>query len=174
MKLTFVGGGNMAAALIGGLLAKGTAPDAIKVVEVLPEARARLHAQTGVSVFASAAEAKPYGDVVVLAVKPQHMRQVARELAPHLSGELVVSIAAGIRLADLDRWLEHRVRLVRCMPNTPALIGHGIAGLYAGSDVTSVDRVAAQTVVEAVGRAVWVDDEALLDPVTAVSGSGPA
>jgi pyrroline-5-carboxylate reductase len=112
--------------------------------------------------------------VVVLAVKPQQMREAARAVAPHLKDELVLSIAAGIRLADLGRWLGGYARLARCMPNTPALIGLGVTGLYARPEVAPAQRAHAQAVLEAVGEVIWVDDEALLDPVTAVSGSGPA
>jgi pyrroline-5-carboxylate reductase len=110
----------------------------------------------------------------VLAVKPQQMREAVAPLKAHLDQQLIVSIAAGIRLTDLSRWLGGHARLVRCMPNTPALIGAGITALYAGSSVDSVGRAAAERVLAAVGRAVWVEDEALIDPVTAISGSGPA
>lgn len=174
MQITFIGGGNMAAALAGGLAAKGFDPSRIKVVEILHEARSRLSETLGVATYAAPAEAVPFGDIVVLAVKPQQMRDVAAQLRPHLHGEPVLSIAAGIRLDALARWLGDDVRLLRCMPNTPSLIGHGIAGLYAGPGVTAEQRRAAQTILEAVGKAVWVEDEALLDPVTAVSASGPA
>jgi pyrroline-5-carboxylate reductase len=174
MRLTFIGGGNMAAALAGGLAARGFDPAAIKVVEILPEARDRLAQTLGVTAVGSTAAAAPFGDLVVLAVKPQQMREVCAALRPHLRGEPVLSIAAGVRTADLARWLGGEVHLLRCMPNTPALIGQGIAALYAGPGVTPEERRAAQTVLEAVGKAVWVDDEAQLDPVTAVSGSGPA
>ncbi len=174
MDLTFIGGGNMATALAGGLAAKGFAPARMQVVEVLPEARARLEAALGVRCFGEPAAAAPYGDAVVLAVKPQQLRDAARELAPHLKSELVLSIAAGIRLADLGRWLGGYARLARCMPNTPALIGAGITGLYARPEVGPAQRAQAQAVLEAVGEVIWVDDEALLDPVTAVSASGPA
>jgi pyrroline-5-carboxylate reductase len=174
MDITFIGGGNMATALIGGLVAKGFAPQSIKVVEVVPEARERLAASFGVKCFDGPAAAVPFGDVVVLAVKPQQMREVARALAPGLQGELVLSIAAGIRLADLARWLGGYTRLARCMPNTPALIGAGITGLYARPEAGSEGRAQVQTILEAVGEAIWVEDEALLDPVTAVSASGPA
>jgi len=174
MNLTFIGGGNMATALAGGLAAKGFDARRMKVVEVLPEARQRLAATLGVAVFESPAGAAPFGDVVVLAVKPQQMREAARAVAPHLSEALVLSIAAGIRLADLGRWLGGYARLARCMPNTPALIGLGVTGLYARPEVDAAQRAQAQAVLEAVGEVIWVDDEALLDPVTAVSGSGPA
>jgi pyrroline-5-carboxylate reductase len=174
MDITFIGGGNMATALAGGLVAKGVDAKRMKVVEVLPEARARLAGSLGVRCFERPAEAAPYGELVVLAVKPQQMPAAARALAPHLDSELVLSIAAGIRLADLARWLGGYARLARCMPNTPALIGAGITGLYARSEVAPAQRAQAQAVLEAVGEVIWVADEALLDPVTAVSASGPA
>ena len=174
MDLTFIGGGNMATALAGGLAAKGFEAQRMKIVELLPEARARLAGSLGVRCFEQPAAAAPYGDVVVLAVKPQQMREAARALAPHLGSELVLSIAAGIRLADLGRWLGGYARLARCMPNTPALIGAGITGLYARAEVAPEQRAQAQAVLEAVGEVIWVDEERLLDPVTAVSASGPA
>jgi pyrroline-5-carboxylate reductase len=174
MDITFIGGGNMATALAGGLAAKGFAARAMKIVEVLPDARKRLADSLGVATFDAPASAAPYGDVVVLAVKPQQMREAARAVAPHLKAELVLSIAAGIRLVDLGRWLGGYARLARCMPNTPALIGLGVTGLYARPEVAPAQRAHAQAVLEAVGEVIWVDDEALLDPVTAVSGSGPA
>jgi pyrroline-5-carboxylate reductase len=174
MNLTFIGGGNMATALAGGLAAKGFDARRMKVVEPLAEARERLAGALGLTCFETAARAAPYGELVVLAVKPQQMREAARAVAPQLGGELVLSIAAGIRLADLGRWLGGYARLARCMPNTPALIGMGVTGLYARPAVEPAQRAHAQAVLEAVGSVVWVDDEALLDPVTAVSGSGPA
>jgi len=174
MDITFIGGGNMATALAGGLIGKGFAARSMKVVEVLPEARKRLTDSLGVATFETPAQAAPYGEVVVLAVKPQQMREAARAVAPHLGDELVLSIAAGIRLTDLGRWLGGYTRLARCMPNTPALIGLGVTGLYARPEVAPGQRAHAQAVLEAVGEVIWVDDEALLDPVTAVSASGPA
>jgi len=174
MDITFIGGGNMATALAGGLAAKGFAARGMKIVEVLPEARERLADSLGVGTFAAPAAAAPYGDVVVLAVKPQQMREAARAVAPHLRDELVLSVAAGIRLVDLGRWLGGYPRLARCMPNTPALIGLGVTGLYARPEVAPAQRAHAQAVLEAVGEVIWVDDEAMLDPVTAVSASGPA
>ena len=174
MQITFIGGGNMAAALIGGLLAKGFEPRQLRVVEVLPETRERLKTYYGVECFAEAALAGPMGDVVVLAVKPQQMQSVAKALAPFIKGALVLSIAAGIRLPDLARWLGGAAQLARCMPNTPALIGLGISGVYAAPAVSPQQREQVKTILEAVGRVVWVDEEELLDPVTAISGSGPA
>ncbi|MCU0896128.1 MAG: pyrroline-5-carboxylate reductase [Burkholderiales bacterium] len=174
MQITFIGGGNMAAALIGGMIAKGFPAQSIRVVELLHEARARLAEQFGVRVFERMADAAPFGDLAVLAVKPQQMHEVAREAGRHVGATTVLSVAAGIRLADLARWLGGQPALARCMPNTPALIGLGITGLYAAPDVPAATRGAMQTLLEAVGKVVWVESEALLDPVTAVSASGPA
>ncbi len=174
MNITFIGGGNMATALVGGLLAKGFDPKGVRIVEIQPEARQRLAAAYGVSCFAQPAQAAPYGEVVVFAVKPQQLRAAARAVAPQLGSELVLSIAAGIRLADLGRWLGGHRRLARCMPNTPALIGMGVTGLYARPEVDAAQRAQAQQVLETVSEVIWLADEPLLDPVTAVSGSGPA
>jgi len=172
VNITFIGGGNMAAALIGGLLGKGHAATGIRVVELQAEARARLAAQFGVTCLDSAAA--PLGEAVVLAVKPQQMRAAAAALRPWLTHELVITIAAGIRLVDLSRWLGGYATLVRCMPNTPALIGAGISGLYAGAAVGAGQRALADSILGAVGATLWVPEERMLDPVTAISGSGPA
>lgn len=174
MKITFIGGGNMAAALIGGLIGKGHAAAGIRVVEIQAGARARLSAQFGVACVDSVAAAAPLGEVLVLAVKPQQMRAAAQALRPRLGRELVITIAAGIRLVDLSRWLGGYATLVRCMPNTPALVGAGITGLYASAGVDAGQRVLAESILGAVGATLWVAQESLLDPVTAISGSGPA
>ncbi len=174
MNVTFIGGGNMATALIGGLVARGIAASGIKIVEVLHEARARHAEQFGITSVATPAEAVPHGDAVVLAVKPQHMRDACTALAPHLADEVVLSIAAGTRLDDIGRWLGGKTRLARCMPNTPALIGAGISAVYARPAVGPEQREVVRTILAAAGQIVWVDDEGLLDPVTALSGSGPA
>ncbi|MCX7893347.1 MAG: pyrroline-5-carboxylate reductase [Burkholderiales bacterium] len=174
MQITFIGGGNMAAALIGGLLARGFPAQSVQVVELLHEARARLAEQFGVPVFESVADAAPFGDLAVLAVKPQQMREAAREAGPRVAATPVLSVAAGIRLADLARWLGGSPPLARCMPNTPALIGQGVTGVYAGPAVPDAARRVIESVLESVGKVVWVAEEALLDPVTAVSASGPA
>lgn len=174
MKISFLGGGNMAIALIGGLLQRGFAPSDIQVVELLPSARDTLVARFGVRA-AAAPDAEVLGcDVLVLAVKPQQMRDALAPLAGRLAGPLVVSIAAGLRLEDISRWLGGYQRLARCMPNTPALIGAGITGLYADPSVDAAGREAAGRVLSAVGEVVWVEDEASMDAVTALSGSGPA
>jgi len=174
VNITFIGGGNMATALIGGLIEKGQEVAGIRVVELQAEARERLAEQFGISCVGSMAAAAPLGDVIVLAVKPQHLRIAAQALQPLLTRELVISIAAGIRLIDLSRWLGGYATLVRCMPNTPALIGAGISGLYASAAVGPAGRALTESVLGAVGATLWVTKESLLDPVTAISGSGPA
>ena len=179
MAIVFIGGGNMASALIGGMIARGAAIEEFRVVEPLAEARGRLAARfPGLALFAeSTREAVAGAALVVLAVKPQQMRQAASALAAHLAGvaaPVVLSIAAGIRLADLARWLHGHARLVRAMPNTPALVGQGIAGVFAPASVDPAGRALVSSVLAAVGEEVWVENEAMIDAVTGVSGSGPA
>lgn len=174
MRLAFIGGGNMASALIGGLIARGAKAREISVVEPLAASRRRLAARFKVRAGAAPDERTAGADTLVLAVKPQDMRAAATPLAALTRGKLVVSVAAGIRVKDLSRWLGGHARIVRCMPNTPALIGAGITGLFAPSGVRPADRRRAERILRAVGETVWVKDEALLDPVTAVSASGPA
>jgi pyrroline-5-carboxylate reductase len=174
LTLSFIGGGNMANALIGGLRARLGAAAVIHVVDPNPDALARLAQQFEVSTSTQVDAALATSSVILLAVKPQHMKEVALQLAPHLAGQLVISIAAGIRSADLSRWLGGHGAIVRCMPNTPALIAQGITGMVASAGVSAEQRAAADTVLQAVGATVWLDDEALIDAVTAVSGSGPA
>lgn len=174
MKVTFIGGGNMATALIAGLVKRGGAAGDIRVVEVIAEAREKLAREFGVAAAGSPAEVVPGSEVIVLAVKPQQLAEVCRAVAPHAGNALIVSIAAGIRLEDIARWFGGPRRMVRCMPNTPALIGMGVTAAFASPDTTDADRSAAAAILEAVGRLVWVEREMLLDPVTAVSGSGPA
>jgi len=172
MRIAFLGGGNMASALIGGLLKKGVDASWISVIEVSPAARERLAARHGVRASTAPDAATQKADTLVLAVKPQDLRPAAAALAGSVRGKLVVSIAAGVRLEALSRWLGGHRKLVRCMPNTPALIGAGISGLYA--EVSQDERNRTQTILGAVGEVVWLTEERLLDPVTAVSGSGPA
>lgn len=174
MNILFIGGGNMAAAIIGGLIAKGRSPSSLHVVDVLPEALSRLKQQFGIRTSIDAKAAVAGADCVVLAVKPQQMREVATALAPALKGQLVISIAAGIRGGDLARWLGPAAQIVRAMPNTPALVSAGITGLYAMPDISATQRRDAETILSAVGATFWVDKEEQLDAVTAVSGSGPA
>jgi pyrroline-5-carboxylate reductase len=173
MKLGFIGGGNMASALIGGLIDKGMAAQDITVAEPGADRRAWLVTQFGVAVEESAAQAAQ-ADVVVLAVKPQVLRGVVRALPPLRSHQLILSVAAGVRAADIARWLGGHAAVVRTMPNTPALVGQGVTGLYALPGVSPAQRDAATRILEAVGTALWVDEEAQIDAVTAISGSGPA
>lgn len=174
MNIAFLGGGNMARALVGGLLARGADRAALSVIEVNAPARERIAAEHGVQASAAPDTATMQAEAIVLAVKPQDMKAAIAPLASLVTGKLVISIAAGLRLETLSRWLGGHRRLVRCMPNTPALIGAGVTALFAPPEVSPEERRKAQAVLLAVGEAVWVDEEALLDPVTAVSGSGPA
>ena len=172
-KVSFIGGGNMAAAIIGGLIASGTEPTDIEVVEINADARAMLAGRFGVVTHTDLSQARLH-PLVVLAVKPQSLPEVAAALAPRLAGRLAVSIAAGVRVADLGRWLAGHTQIVRAMPNTPALVQAGITGLFAPPAVNQEARSQAEAVLRAVGGVVWVEDESQLDAVTAVSGSGPA
>lgn len=178
MNICFIGGGNMAGAMIGGLIKQGMSPNQLRVVEVNDDKRKQLQS-LGVAVFTEpAAKAIDGSDVVVLAIKPQQMKEVAVQLGPRLSaGQIVLSIAAGIRLADLARWLgkqgENSV-LVRAMPNTPALIGAGVTGLYSQRPLDDTQRQQVETIMRACGTFVWLRGEEEMDAVTAVSGSGPA
>ncbi|WP_374243407.1 pyrroline-5-carboxylate reductase [Zoogloea sp.] len=174
MKITFLGGGNMAAALIGGLVKQGFDPAGVQAVELTAEGREKLSGLFGVRAVAALDEQALACDVLVLAVKPQQLKAAVAPIAGRLAGQVVVSIAAGLRLADIGRWLGDYRKLVRAMPNTPALIGAGIAGLYADASVDAAGRAAAEQVLSAVGSTVWVPDEAQIDGVTAISGSGPA
>jgi pyrroline-5-carboxylate reductase len=174
MNILFIGGGNMAAAIIGGLIAKSWPAAAIHAVDVLPEALKRLEQQFGIRTSADGAAAARNADCIVLAVKPQQLRDVARSLAPVIEGKLIISIAAGIRSVDLARWLGPAARIVRAMPNTPALVSAGITGLHAMPGVSETQKQDAERVLAAVGATFWVGSERDLDAVTAVSGSGPA
>jgi len=174
MNITFIGGGNMGRAIIGGLIAKGIRARDITAVELDAGARTRLETEFGVAVAAAPGEELREADVVVMAVKPQNMREAARGISRRIANPLVVSIAAGIRTADLSRWLENRRRVVRAMPNTPALVHAGITGLYAPPELGTDDRQAAEDLMAAVGATLWFERESDLDAVTAVSGSGPA
>jgi pyrroline-5-carboxylate reductase len=174
MRIAFLGGGNMAGALIGGLLAKGYAARDISVIEVSPSAREKLAAQHGVRASSAPDTATAEAHALVLAVKPQDMKAALSSLGASVSGKLVISIAAGVRIDALSRWLGGHQKLVRCMPNTPALVGAGITALYAAPEVSLNERGEAEAILRAVGEVVWVDEERLLDPVTAVSASGPA
>jgi len=173
MNICFIGGGNMATALIGGLLGKGFSAAQISVVEIDADNRARLQRDFAVRAVESIAEGVPGSQIIVFAVKPQQLHEVAQQLAQLLNGQLLVSIAAGIRAVDLARWSNSHA-IVRAMPNTPALIRSGMTGLYALPAVSAAQREQAQSILAAVGETLWLKDEAMLDAVTAISGSGPA
>jgi pyrroline-5-carboxylate reductase len=181
MSICFIGGGNMANAMMGGLVRQGISPRQLRVVEINEENRRRLASQ-GFVVFAEQDQQAIEGcEVIVLAVKPQQMQPVARQLGPLLSArQVVLSIAAGIRLSDLMRWLQNQgagFALVRAMPNTPALVGAGITGLYSLSPKEMLEQQQIEqieAIIGAVGTSVWIGCEEDMDAVTAVSGSGPA
>ena len=173
-RIAFIGAGNMAASLIGGLRAQGMDAAQIRASDPGAETRTRIQAEHGIEAFADNAQAIAGADVVVLAVKPQVMKAVCESLKPNLAaGQLIVSIAAGITCASLQTWLGAR-QVVRCMPNTPALLRQGVSGLYATAQVSAAQREQAQELLSAVGVALWLEEEQQLDAVTAVSGSGPA
>lgn len=174
--IAFIGAGNMAGALIGGLLADGTPAENIIATDPDGEKCRLLSESTGIRTTQDNAEAAVEADVVVLAVKPQILQNVAEALAATVQQHkpLVLSIAAGILCRTLDRWLGGDVALVRAMPNTPAMVQSGATGLYATPSVSEEGKAKAESVMRAVGVTQWVDDEGLIDAVTAVSGSGPA
>ena len=174
MKILFLGGGNMANALIGGMLKQGFSASGIDVIDPGAEARQKLADSYGVHCHESAATAPASADVLVLAVKPQQMKEAVAPLVEKLGNAVVVSIAAGLDMAALSRWLGGHRKIVRCMPNTPALIGAGITGLCALPEVSADERALADRVLRAVGSTVWIESEARMDAVTAISGSGPA
>lgn len=176
-RIAFIGGGNMAASLIGGLRAQGLPASAICASDPGADRRTELHDAHGIDTFADNAQAVAGADVAVLAVKPQVMQTVCRDLAPHLqANQLIVSIAAGITCASLQQWLgaDTPRAIVRCMPNTPALLRQGVSGLFANAAVSDEQKRQAEQLLSAVGLALWLDREELIDAVTAVSGSGPA
>lgn len=172
--ITFIGGGNMASAIVGGLLRQGHPASALQIVEPWDEQRAKLAQQfPGVSLLtAASAELRP-SDLVVWAVKPQTFKDAALASQPHLGSALHLSVAAGITSESMAGWLQTQ-RIVRAMPNTPALVGLGMTGLFARAGASSADRALVEAVVKTTGELVWVDAEQQLDAVTAISGSGPA
>ena len=175
-RIAFIGAGNMASALIGGLIADGTAKDSIIASDPNTDQRSHLHDSYGICTVDNNAEAISDADVVVLAVKPQLLQQVCNELSSHLKDKhcLIVSIAAGIRCSTMSKWLNSDLPIVRCMPNTPAMLQVGATGLYATDNVSNEQRDQAERILRAVGITLWVNEEADIDSVTAVSGSGPA
>jgi pyrroline-5-carboxylate reductase len=177
MNITFVGGGNMATALIGRMIGKGADPRDFRVIEPLQGAQEKLGARfPGIGIFGEASPGAVEGaDLVLMAVKPQQMREAAHALAPHIGAvPVVLTIAAGTRVADLARWLGGHPHIVRAMPNTPALVGAGVSGAFAPPAIDGERRALAAHVLEAAGSVVWVEREEMLDAVTGVSGSGPA
>ena len=175
MKIVFIGGGNMARAIIGGLVAKEAAKSSdIVVVEPDSSARLRLLAEYGVKAIEAPGPEAAGANAVIMAVKPQNMREAAQRVAPIVGDALFITIAAGIRVGDLSRWLGGRTRVVRSMPNTPALVHAGVTGLYAPPGLPEGDRAMAEKLLGSVGATLWFDQESDLDAVVAVSGSGPA
>jgi pyrroline-5-carboxylate reductase len=175
-KIGFIGGGNMAASLIGGLIADGTPPAQIRVAEPDTQRAGSLQQQFTIELAADNHSLVEQSDVVVLAVKPQVLREVCQQLAAAVGARrpLILSVAAGIRIDDIDRWLGGDNAIVRTMPNTPALVQCGATALYANSLVDEAQREIAERIMRAVGLTQWLEEEALMDAVTALSGSGPA
>jgi pyrroline-5-carboxylate reductase len=173
--LCFIGGGNMARSLIGGLLARGMRAEQIVVADPVGAQLDALKSDYGIRIAQSNSAAAHGADVVVLAVKPQELRTVAAELRDGLEsgGTLLISVAAGIRAADIQRW-SGCAAVVRCMPNRPALVGCGVTGLFATAAVSADRRRIAEAILKAVGETLWLEREADMDAVTAISGSGPA
>ena len=175
-RITLIGCGNMGRSLAGGLIQAGWSADALHGIDPEPEQREKLKLQTGISVTADGTAAVSRADVVVLAVKPQGMRDTVLELGEALRQHrpLVITVAAGVRIESIQSWIGAPVPLVRAMPNTPALLGASATGLYCTADVTAAQRLLAERILGAVGIVQWVEKEALLDVITALSGSGPA
>ena len=173
MNLAFIGGGNMAYAMLGGMHDGGIPLAATHVLEPDAARGAELARRYGVTTHGAAGDWLRSAQTIVLAVKPQQAHEAVDAAVRHLDAPLVLSIVAGVRGATLARWFGHR-RIVRAMPNTPALIRAGITGAAALPDVSAAQRAEAELILRSIGQVVWLDDEAMLDPVTAVSGSGPA
>jgi pyrroline-5-carboxylate reductase len=175
-NITFIGGGNMARSLIGGLISDGFNPHHIHVSDAEPLCLQALTDKYPVHTYSSNIEAAKVANVLILAVKPQQLQSVVRQLAPHWRQDtLLISIAAGIRIDDIARWLEQEeVAIVRAMPNTPSLVQAGATALMANDYVSTQQHELAESILRAVGLALWVDDEGKMDAVTALSGSGPA
>jgi pyrroline-5-carboxylate reductase len=171
--IAFIGGGNMASAIVGGLVRQGLPAAQIEVVEPFAEARDKLKAQFGIAAHETASAALRRAGLVVWAVKPQTFKEAAAQAAPHTASALHLSVAAGIRSDSIAAWLGIQ-RVVRSMPNTPALVGKGMTALFARPGVSADDKAWIEQVIATTGESLWVDAEADLDAVTALSGSGPA
>ena len=172
-RIAFIGGGNMASAIIGGLIQQGLPPSQVTVVEPFADARARLKQQFGVDALEHAGPALAGARLVVWAVKPQTFKEAAAQAKAHVGGALQLSVAAGIRSDSIAAWLGSE-RIVRSMPNTPALVGKGMTGLFARPAVSEADKERVEQVIATTGEHLWVAQEQHLDAVTALSGSGPA
>ncbi|PKO62756.1 MAG: pyrroline-5-carboxylate reductase [Betaproteobacteria bacterium HGW-Betaproteobacteria-18] len=172
-RIAFIGGGNMASATISGLIKQGLPPEMIDVVEPFAEARDKLKTSFGITAHPQAGAFLLDAALVVWAVKPQTFKAAALAVAPHVLGGLHLSVAAGIRSDSIAAWLGTD-RIVRAMPNTPALIGQGISGLFARASVTANDKAFVEQVMAPTGQSIWLEAEDQLDVVTALSGSGPA
>ena len=171
--IAFIGGGNMASAIIGGLLQQGFASSDITVVEPFEEARTKLQRDLGIAALAQAGAELQKADMVIWAVKPQMFKEASAAVAPHTLAALHVSVAAGIRSDSIAQWVRSE-RIIRTMPNTPALIGKGITALFARNAVTADDKEWAGQVIGTTGDFLWLTHEDQIDAVTAISGSGPA
>ena len=171
--IAFIGGGNMASAIIGGLIRQGMKPDQFTVIEPFAETAAKLLKDFGITALAAAGPALAQANLVVWAVKPQVFSEAAAPVMPHTRAALHLSVAAGIRTDSIGRWVGTD-RVVRCMPNTPALVGQGITGLFACPSVTPADQTLVEQIIGTTGQFIWVQQESQLDAVTALSGSGPA
>lgn len=174
--ICFIGAGNMAFSLIGGLLGSGYAKEKIIATSPTEQRRNAITEKTGIFCYADNCEAIEKADIIVFAVKPQQMQTVCKEAQAVIQKNkpLVVSIAAGIRETDINRWLGGQVAIVRTMPNTPSLIQSGATGLYANTQVSNEQKTQAENILRAAGLTIWVEKESLIDSVTALSGSGPA
>ncbi len=171
--IAFIGGGNMASAIIGGLLKQGLSREQIQVVEPFAEQREKLARQFGLALHEAPGASLARASLVVWAVKPQTFKDAAHQVSPHTQDALHLSVAAGIRSDSIARWLGTE-RVVRAMPNTPALVGKGMTALFARPAVSAADRLAVDHVIQTTGDYLWLDEETQLDAVTALSGSGPA
>jgi pyrroline-5-carboxylate reductase len=172
-RIAFIGGGNMASAIIGGLIKQGFAASQIDVIEPFAEARGKLLSAYGITAHSQAGAFLAQADLVVWAVKPQTFKEAALQVQAHTTQALHLSVAAGIRSDSIANWLGTE-RVVRAMPNTPALIGQGMTALFARPDVTNGDKEWISQVISTTGELIWLTAEEQLDAVTALSGSGPA
>ncbi|MBI3712150.1 MAG: pyrroline-5-carboxylate reductase [Burkholderiales bacterium] len=174
LKIGFIGGGNMAGALISGLVKQVNHAQQLLVVDLNADSLQKLSSTFGVATAQQIDQRLAEMDVIVFAVKPQQMQAVVKSVQPFVRTQLLLSVAAGIRASDMARWLGDYQKIVRAMPNTPAMIGQGMTGLFALEAVSEQEKNAAQAIMQAVGQTIWVENESLIDAVTAVSGSGPA